>query len=240
MVTHFEVRDILMKSQIYVLYVLYTGSLFACLLSISLFQELLENSSEPLSFIIFVPEWRDPPTPALTRMETSRFRRHQMSVPAFEHEYRSGSQHICKRSDSLYVCVSLPNSLPSSTQLYHTFVLHTHPYNMVIHCTEREEHYLPKSGCFINYLDKLKESVPFRQRLWICGMKNKHEIFQLQLRNCLSLLVAGDYKEIAVAAFFLMNPPKCFLFLQFNSCCSSHTIMYSSLYPLRTKELYQK
>ncbi|CAB1315554.1 unnamed protein product [Coregonus sp. 'balchen'] len=48
--------------------------------------KLLEKSSEPLSFIIFVPEWRDPLTPALHRMETSAFRRHQMSVPAFEHE----------------------------------------------------------------------------------------------------------------------------------------------------------
>ncbi|CAB1354273.1 unnamed protein product [Coregonus sp. 'balchen'] len=48
--------------------------------------ELLEKSSEPLSFIIFVPEWRDPLTPALNRMETSAFRRHQMSLPAFEHE----------------------------------------------------------------------------------------------------------------------------------------------------------
>ncbi|MCI4375245.1 hypothetical protein PGIGA_G00107120 [Pangasianodon gigas] len=69
------------------------------------FEELLENSSEPLSFIIFVPEWRDPPTPALTRMETSRFRRHQMSVPAFEHEYRSGSQHICKREEMYYKAI---------------------------------------------------------------------------------------------------------------------------------------
>uniref|UniRef100_A0A3Q2Y4I0 mRNA (2'-O-methyladenosine-N(6)-)-methyltransferase n=1 Tax=Hippocampus comes TaxID=109280 RepID=A0A3Q2Y4I0_HIPCM len=61
------------------------------------FEDLLEQSSEPLSFIVFIPEWRDPVTPALGRMEGSRFLRHQMSVPAYEHEYRSGSQHICKR-----------------------------------------------------------------------------------------------------------------------------------------------
>uniref|UniRef100_A0A4W6FHR9 mRNA (2'-O-methyladenosine-N(6)-)-methyltransferase n=1 Tax=Lates calcarifer TaxID=8187 RepID=A0A4W6FHR9_LATCA len=61
------------------------------------FEDLLDQSSEPLSFIVFVPEWRDPVTPALTRMEGSRFLRHQLSVPAYEHEYRSGSQHICKR-----------------------------------------------------------------------------------------------------------------------------------------------
>ncbi|KAJ8401340.1 hypothetical protein AAFF_G00385710 [Aldrovandia affinis] len=69
------------------------------------FEELLKRSNEPLSFIIFVPEWRDPPTPALTRMEASPFRRHQMTVPAFEHEYRSGSQHICKREEMYYKAV---------------------------------------------------------------------------------------------------------------------------------------
>nr|XP_023652355.1 phosphorylated CTD-interacting factor 1 isoform X1 [Paramormyrops kingsleyae]XP_023652356.1 phosphorylated CTD-interacting factor 1 isoform X1 [Paramormyrops kingsleyae] len=69
------------------------------------FEKLLERSSEPLSFIIFIPEWRDPPTPALTRMEASRFRRHQFTVQAFEHEYRSGSQHICKREELYYKAV---------------------------------------------------------------------------------------------------------------------------------------
>lgn len=60
-------------------------------------QKLLESSLEPLSFIVFIPEWREPPTPALTRMEQSRFKRHQLVLPAFEHEYRSGSQHVCKK-----------------------------------------------------------------------------------------------------------------------------------------------
>ncbi|KAE8575612.1 hypothetical protein XENTR_v10003888 [Xenopus tropicalis] len=61
------------------------------------FENLLESSDQPLSFIIFIPEWRDPPTPALTRMESSRFKRHQLLLTAFQHEYRSGSQHMCKR-----------------------------------------------------------------------------------------------------------------------------------------------
>uniref|UniRef100_A0A8C8ITI3 mRNA (2'-O-methyladenosine-N(6)-)-methyltransferase n=1 Tax=Oncorhynchus tshawytscha TaxID=74940 RepID=A0A8C8ITI3_ONCTS len=69
------------------------------------FEELLEKSSEPLSFIIFVPEWRDPLTPALNRMETSAFLRHHMSVPAFEHAYRSGSQYICKKEEMYYKAV---------------------------------------------------------------------------------------------------------------------------------------
>ncbi|MEQ2252552.1 mRNA (2'-O-methyladenosine-N(6)-)-methyltransferase [Ilyodon furcidens] len=69
------------------------------------FEELLDQSSEPLSFIVFVPEWRDPVTPALTRMEASRFLRHQLNIPAYEHEYRSGSQHICKRDEMYYRAV---------------------------------------------------------------------------------------------------------------------------------------
>ncbi|XP_063315233.1 mRNA (2'-O-methyladenosine-N(6)-)-methyltransferase [Pelobates fuscus] len=69
------------------------------------FEYLLESSDQPLSFIIFIPEWRDPPTPALTRMESSRFKRHQMLLPAFQHEYRSGSQHVCKRHELYYKAV---------------------------------------------------------------------------------------------------------------------------------------
>lgn len=69
-------------------------------------QRLLESSLEPLSFIVFIPEWREPPTLALTRMEQSRFKRHQLILPAFEHEYRSGSQHICKKwvPEKMEVC----------------------------------------------------------------------------------------------------------------------------------------
>lgn len=72
---------------------------------VSHFEKLLESSPEPLSFIVFIPEWREPPTPALTRMEQSRFRRHQLILPAFEHEYRSGSQHICKKEEMHYKAV---------------------------------------------------------------------------------------------------------------------------------------
>ena len=33
---------------------------------------MLEETQEPLSFIIFIPEWRDPPTEALIRLDHSR------------------------------------------------------------------------------------------------------------------------------------------------------------------------
>ncbi|XP_028904763.1 mRNA (2'-O-methyladenosine-N(6)-)-methyltransferase [Ornithorhynchus anatinus] len=72
---------------------------------VSHFESLLEGSPEPLSFIVFIPEWREPPTPALTRMERSRFKRHQLVLPAFDHEYRSGSQHICKKEEMHYKAV---------------------------------------------------------------------------------------------------------------------------------------
>ncbi|XP_013930815.1 PREDICTED: phosphorylated CTD-interacting factor 1 [Thamnophis sirtalis] len=69
------------------------------------FEKLLEASSEPLSFIVFIPEWRDPPPTALTRMEQSPFKRQQLILPAFDHEYRSGSQHLCKKEEMYYKAV---------------------------------------------------------------------------------------------------------------------------------------
>ena len=36
------------------------------------FENLLSETQEPLSFIVFIPEWRDPPTEALIRLESSR------------------------------------------------------------------------------------------------------------------------------------------------------------------------
>ncbi|KAG8131448.1 putative Phosphorylated CTD-interacting factor 1-like protein [Naja naja] len=69
------------------------------------FEKLLEASGEPLSFIVFIPEWRDPPPTALTRMEQSPFKRQQLVLPAFDHEYRSGSQHLCKKEEMYYKAV---------------------------------------------------------------------------------------------------------------------------------------
>lgn len=62
-------------------------------------ESLLTESREPLSFIVFMPDWRDPPTEALMRLESSGFKRKQIAIPAFEHEYRHGFQHICPKSE---------------------------------------------------------------------------------------------------------------------------------------------
>ncbi|EEB18306.1 Phosphorylated CTD-interacting factor, putative [Pediculus humanus corporis] len=63
------------------------------------FEKLLSESSEPLSFIIFMPEWRDPSPPALLRLESSLFKRKQVVVPAYEHEYRHGFQHVVPKNE---------------------------------------------------------------------------------------------------------------------------------------------
>jgi phosphorylated CTD-interacting factor 1 len=63
------------------------------------FESLLTESREPLSFIVFIPDWRDPPTEALIRLESSRFNRKQITISPHEHEYRHGFQHICPMSE---------------------------------------------------------------------------------------------------------------------------------------------
>lgn len=66
------------------------------------FESCLEESHEPLSFIVFIPEWRDPPTEALIRLESSRFKRKQMVIQAYSHQYRHGFQHRVPKDD-LYI-----------------------------------------------------------------------------------------------------------------------------------------
>ncbi|XP_074113087.1 phosphorylated CTD-interacting factor 1 [Cotesia typhae] len=63
------------------------------------FERLLSDSTEPLSFIVFLPEWRDPAPNALIKLESSHFKRKQVVVPAMEHEYRHGFQHILPKGE---------------------------------------------------------------------------------------------------------------------------------------------
>ncbi|CAH1779043.1 unnamed protein product [Owenia fusiformis] len=63
------------------------------------FENLLAESQEPLSFIVFIPDWRDPPTEALIRLESSRFNKKQVVIKPYEHEYRHGFQHQCSKDD---------------------------------------------------------------------------------------------------------------------------------------------
>uniref|UniRef100_A0A1B6D634 PCIF1 WW domain-containing protein n=1 Tax=Clastoptera arizonana TaxID=38151 RepID=A0A1B6D634_9HEMI len=63
------------------------------------FERLLTDSLEPLSFIVTLPELREPAPTALLKLEASHFKRKQVVVPAFEHEYRHGFQHIVAKSE---------------------------------------------------------------------------------------------------------------------------------------------
>ena len=64
---------------------------------VTLFERLLTESMEPLSFIVMIPEIRDPAPSAILRLESSSFKRKQVVVPAFEHEYRNGFQHVANK-----------------------------------------------------------------------------------------------------------------------------------------------
>lgn len=65
--------------------------------SVDHIERLLSDSPEPLSFIIFMPDYREPTPAALLRFEASQFKRKQVTVPAYEHEYRHGFQHVLNR-----------------------------------------------------------------------------------------------------------------------------------------------
>eukprot|EP00026_Physarum_polycephalum_P005560 Phypoly_transcript_05595.p1 GENE.Phypoly_transcript_05595~~Phypoly_transcript_05595.p1 ORF type:complete len:531 (+),score=82.60 Phypoly_transcript_05595:167-1594(+) len=57
-------------------------------------EELLGTSSQPLSFVIFIPEWLDPPMSALVRMrDTGVYTSAHFVVEQHDHKYVNGGQH---------------------------------------------------------------------------------------------------------------------------------------------------
>lgn len=62
--------------------------------SIQHIERLLGDSMEPLSFIVFLPEWKEPQLQCLSRIDESHFKRKSVVVPGMAHEYRHGYQHI--------------------------------------------------------------------------------------------------------------------------------------------------
>lgn len=67
-------------------------------------ERVLSDSAEPLSFVMFIPDWRDPAPNALLKLEASHFKRKQVVVPGTEHEYRHGYQHIVPKSELNIKC----------------------------------------------------------------------------------------------------------------------------------------
>lgn len=67
---------------------------------VTIFDKLLNESVEPLSFVIFIPESRDGFTSSvIKRLEINTFKRRQIVVPATEHEMRHGYQHMCSKEE---------------------------------------------------------------------------------------------------------------------------------------------
>lgn len=65
--------------------------------SVDHMERLLSDSPEPLSFIVIMPDYREPTPNALVRIEESQFKRKQVTIPAYEHEFRHGFQHVLNR-----------------------------------------------------------------------------------------------------------------------------------------------
>lgn len=71
-------------------------------------ERLLNNSSDPLSFIVFLPDWKDPVSQAVTVIESSRFKRESFTLQAFQHDLKNGFQHVCDPKD-----ISIKSSHPT-------------------------------------------------------------------------------------------------------------------------------
>jgi phosphorylated CTD-interacting factor 1 len=56
-------------------------------------EDLLGDTEEPLSFIVFVPDWRDPVSPGLEVMETSPYLRADFVLQGKSYTYVVGHQH---------------------------------------------------------------------------------------------------------------------------------------------------
>lgn len=66
---------------------------------------LLENSKYALSYLVFIPEWIEPPTAGLVKMEKSKFYRLHFNVANGAHSYVSGSQHVSNEESHLYTAM---------------------------------------------------------------------------------------------------------------------------------------
>jgi len=81
--------------------------------SITHIEDLLGASKEPLSFIMVVPEHEKETEESeiecnwLKRLENSRWKRKQVTIPPFEHEFRHGAQHLVSKSE---VCIRSTNA----------------------------------------------------------------------------------------------------------------------------------
>lgn len=61
-------------------------------------EQLLSQSSEPLSFVLFLADGEN----FTKKLENSVFKRRQVVIPAFEHYYRHGFQYNIPRYKNIF------------------------------------------------------------------------------------------------------------------------------------------
>ncbi|KAF7491973.1 hypothetical protein SSS_04848 [Sarcoptes scabiei] len=71
--------------------------------SITHFEKLLENSREPLSFILFIQQRPKFSSDILSKLENNKFKRMQLKIAANEHQFRSGLQHLINSTDVVQI-----------------------------------------------------------------------------------------------------------------------------------------
>jgi len=76
-------------------------------LMVSHIEQLLTDAGDsPLSFAIFIPEWLDPPTPALVKMrDNCKFTTREFVIGENAHKYVSGGQHNAAPHQRMYNAV---------------------------------------------------------------------------------------------------------------------------------------
>ncbi|RWS13563.1 phosphorylated CTD-interacting factor 1-like protein [Dinothrombium tinctorium] len=84
----------------------YSEDLFEA--TIDHFERVLSNSEDALSFILFLQEYKEHSPRAPLKLESSRFKRKQLTIEALDYDLRSGYQHVC---DPNQVLLKSPVSL---------------------------------------------------------------------------------------------------------------------------------
>ncbi len=55
--------------------------------------ELLSNTQQPLSIVIYVPYWNAPPADYITRLSTTAYLQYHCIISDSQHQYVQGQQH---------------------------------------------------------------------------------------------------------------------------------------------------
>lgn len=75
------------------------------------FDQLLSASAEPLSFILFLLEYKDTVADCINKIDYSVYKRGQVTIPASDYELRYGLQHLIADSSQSHFKPSVPMNI---------------------------------------------------------------------------------------------------------------------------------